>query len=321
MTIRRLSWLAAGVATVAVAACSRASQTTTSFPDRPLTLIVAYAAGGGTDTTARLLAQGLGTAIGQPVIVENISGGGGWTGWSAIAHARPDGYTIGYINAPNIFAGYLDPNVGRPERLESFTLLMNHVTDYCIWAVRRDSPFKGVADLVAAANATPERVSITAHGYGGDDHLAIMAMGEASGARFKVVHNKGTAESKAQVLGGHVDVLAANVSEVVAEQAAGELRILGVMAPARSPFLPDVPTFKEQGFDQDWSVSRGIVAPNGLPADRLKALAAALESTLTGEAHRAGAARLGFAPELIKGPMYLDFLKTKEQRVKALMGW
>lgn len=292
-----------------------------AFPDKGLTLIVAYGAGGGTDTTARLLAKDLESVVGQPVTVQNVTGGAGWNGWSTIAHAAPAGYTIGYINIPNMYAGYLDPKMGRKESLESFTPLMNHVTDYCVWAVRPDSPFKSVDDVVKAAKNDPGSVSITAHGYGNDDHLAILSMQETAGIKFKVVHNQSTAESKSQVLGGHVDVLGGNVSEVFAQVQAGDLRILGVMASERSQFLPDVPTFTEQGYDQIWSVSRGIAGPAQLPDDVADKLINYLEQTITSEEHKKKAADLGLAPEVVKGKKYQQFLKNTEQEIKKLMGW
>ncbi|MDX1604909.1 MAG: tripartite tricarboxylate transporter substrate binding protein [Candidatus Competibacterales bacterium] len=306
---------------IVVAAALATASAQAAYPEKGLTLIVAYGAGGGTDTTARLLAKDLESVMGQPVTVQNVTGGGGWNGWSTIAHATPDGYTIGYINIPNIYAGYLDPNIGRPENLESFTPLMNHVTDYCIWAVRPDSPFQSVGDVIEAANANPGSVSITAHGYGNDDHLAILAMQDATGAEFRVVHNKSTADSKSQVLGGHVDVLGGNVSEVFAQAQDGELRVLGVMAAERSQFLPDVPTFTEQGFEQVWSVSRGIAGPGDLPPELAGQIIDYLEKTISSEAHQQKAADLGLAPEVVKGEAYRDFLKRTEQDIKKLMGW
>lgn len=314
MRARFLSIAAAAVsaaATVAVWGHAKAAD----YPTKPVTLIVAYGAGGGTDVTARLLARDLEKQLGQPVTVQNITGGGGWTGWGALAKADPDGYTIGYINIPNIFAGYLDPKIGRKEGLDSFTPLMNHVTDYCVWGVKKDSPFKTVADVINAAKSGS--VSITAHGHGNDDHLAILSMQKQTGATFKVVHNQSTSESKAQVLGGHVDVLGANVSEVIS----GELRIIGVMSDKRSEFLPDVPTFAEQGFDQSCSVSRGIAGPKGLPDDLAEKITSALEKTLASEEHRKAAKELGLALEVVKGQEYRDFLKKTETQIKELMGW
>lgn len=290
-----------------------------SFPDKGLTLIVAYGAGGGTDTTARMLAADLEKTIGQPVTVQNVTGGGGWNGWGAIAAAKPDGYTIGYINIPNMYAGYLNPAMSRTENLDSFTPLMNHVTDYCIWAVRPDSEFKSVKDVIEAAKAG--KVTITAHGAGGDDDLAIQRIAKMNDIEMSVVHNKSTADSKTQVLGGHVMVLGANVSEVAAQHKSGELRVLGVMSPERSEFLPDVPTFREQGYDQVWSVSRGIAGPAGLPDDIAAALIDALETTINSDAHQAAAKKLSLAPEIVKGKEYKEFLKSTEQEIKQLMGW
>ena len=98
--------------------------------------------------------------------------------------------------------------------------------------------------------------------------------------KFVVVHSRSTAEAKTQALGGHVQVLGANISEVAEEVRSGQLRLLGVMAPERSRFLPDAPTFKEQGFNQVWSVSRGIAAPAGLPKEVEAKLTAALDTVL-----------------------------------------
>jgi len=310
-----------GLAVVVLMILMMPTMANAEFPEKGLTLIVAYGAGGGTDTTARLLARDLEEVIGQSVTVQNVTGGGGWNGWSTIAHANPDGYTIGYINVPNLYAGYLDPKIGRPESIESFTPLMNHVTDYCVWAVRPDSPYQSVSDVIEAARVKPQSISITAHGYGNDDHLAILSMEETTGTRFKVVHNRSTADSKSQVLGGHVDILGGNVSELVAQASSGELRILGVMAAERSPFLPDAPTFTEQGYRQNWSVSRGIVGPGGLPDDLAGKLAGFLEQTVTSASHAEKAAKLALAPEVVKGEEYTSFLENTGQQIKQLMGW
>ena len=180
-----------------------------------------YGAGGGTDVTARLLAKDLEPIIGKPVTVENRAGGGGWIGWGALAAAKPDGYTMGYLNVPSMFAGYLDPQIARKERLESFTPIINHVIDYNVWAVKADSPFKTVKDVVDAAKKQPSTITVTAYGAGSDDHIAILGVEAETGTKFIVIHSKSTAEAKTQALGGHIHVLGANVSEVAQEVPAG----------------------------------------------------------------------------------------------------
>jgi putative tricarboxylic transport membrane protein len=311
---------AAGMAAlVALLTASGAAQA--QYPERGLTLIVPYGAGGGTDITARLLAKDLEPVLGKPVTVENRAGGGGWVGWGALAAARPDGYMLGYLNVPSMYAGYLDRQYNRRESLESFTPLMNHVIDYNVWAVKADSPFKTVRDVIEAAKKAPDTITITGFGAGGDDHIAILGVQAETGTRFVVVHHKSTAEGKTQVLGGHVQVLAANVSEIAEEVKAGQVRMLGVMATERSRFLPGAPTFREQGLNQVWSVTRGIAGPAGLPKEAETKLVAALEQVLNSKEHQQKAEQLSLEPKVIKGEDYRKFLKTNEQDTKKLMGW
>jgi len=309
---------AAALSLVAAASIGAAQA---QYPERNVTLIVPYGAGGGTDITARLLAKDIEPLLGKPVTVENRAGGGGWVGWGALAKAAPDGYTIGYLNVPSLYAGYLDKQYKRTESLESFTPLMNHVIDYNIWSVRADSPFRTVKDVIDAAKKEPNKITVTGFGVGGDDHIATLAIEAETGARFVTVHHRSTAEGKTQVLGGHVQVLAANISEVAEEVRAGTIRILGVMSAERSPFLPNSPTFREQGYNQVWSVTRGIAAPAKLAKDAETKLVAALEKTLQSADHQDKAKKLSLEPKIIKGADYAKFLKDNEVATKKLMGW
>ncbi len=316
--------LTAGIRIVAAAATAAlifSAPAQAQYPERNITLIVPYGAGGGTDITARMLARDLEAALGKPVTVENRAGGGGWVGWGALAQAKPDGYTVGYLNVPSMYAGYLDKQYKRTETLDSFTPLMNHVLDYNVWAVKADSPFKSVKDVVEAAKKTPDTLTVSAFGAGSDDHLAILSMEVENKIKMITVHHKSTAEAKTAALGGHIHILGANISEVAEEAKAGTIRILGVMSPERSRFLPSAPTFKEQGFNQNWSVSRGIAAPAGLPKDVEAKLVAALEKTLNSKEHQDKAASLSLEPRVIKGADYVKFLKDNEASTKTLMGW
>lgn len=293
------------------------------FPQKPLSLIVPYGAGGGTDITARILATFLEKELGQPVNVVNVTGGGGWNGWGQLATSKPDGYTIGYVNVPNIFQGYLSPQMRgkRKENLESFALIRNHVSDPCMWAVKGDSRFKTLKELLDYAKANPDKVSFAAHGVGGDDHLALLRVMKATGAKFRVINNESTTISVTQILGGHVDVIGANVSEVFNQEKKGELRVLGVMADSRSEFLKHIPTFKEQGVDVSMSVSRGIAAPKETPKEILDILAAALTKASQNPEHIKKARELGLAMDPLVGAEYQKFMKGEEQRIKQLMGW
>ena len=295
------------------------------FPARGILVIVPYAAGGGSDVSARLLARDLEPIVGKPVTVENRAGGGGWIGWGSLAASKPDGYTIGYINAPSMFAGYLDKQIAgaaaRKENLESFTPLINHVVDPNLWAVRPDSKFKTVKDVIDEAKRNPGTITLNGGGHGTDDHVAALGIGAKNGTSFSMVHFRGTPEGKTQVLAGNIDVLACNVSEVAEDLRAGQYRILGVMAAERSPFIPNGPTFREQGYDEVWAVSRGIAAPAGLPKEVETALIGYLEKAIALKEHRAKAEALSLDPQIIKSDDYRKFLKDNEQATKKMMGW
>ena len=312
---------AAGLSALSLASLAGFDPARAQYPEKGLILIVPYGAGGGTDITARLLAKDLEGVMGKPVTVQNIAGGGGWTGWGALAAGKPDGYTIGYLNVPAIYSGYLDPKLGRKETLDSFTPIINHVIDYNVLTVKADSRFKTLKDLIAEAKAKPNTVSISAHGVGGDEHLAILAIEAATGAKFRIVQNKSTPESKTQVLGGHVQILASNVSEIATEVKAGDLRVLGVMSPQKSRFLPGGATFKEQGVNINASNSRGIATPAGLPKDIEAKLVAALEKVILSKEHQQKAEMLFLEPQVIRAADYKKFLKDNELEIKKLMSW
>jgi tripartite-type tricarboxylate transporter receptor subunit TctC len=321
--ISRRDLLTTATATAALSVIGARVGFAQQFPTRGILIIVPYAAGGGSDVSARLLARDLEPIIGKPVTVENRAGGGGWIGWGALAAAKPDGYTIGYINAPSMFAGYLDKSQGgaRKENLESFTPLINHVVDPNLWAVRPDSKFKTVKDVIEEAKRRPGTITLNGGGHGTDDHIAALGIGANNGVSFQMVHFRGTPEGKTQVLAGNIEVLACNVSEVAEDVKAGQFRILGVMSAERSPFIPNGPTFREQGFNEVWAVSRGLAGPAGLPKDIEAALIGYLEKTISSTAHKEKAEKLALDPQIIKGEDYRKYLKDSEQATKKLMNW
>jgi tripartite-type tricarboxylate transporter receptor subunit TctC len=321
-TISRRNFLGATAGAAAVTAAGL-RPAHAAFPERGLTIIVPYGPGGGSDISARLLGKDLEPIFGKPVTVENRAGGGGWVGWGSLAASKPDGYTIGYLNVPNIFAGYLDKQSGgsRKENLESFTPLINHVTDYNMWSVKPDSKFKTVKDVIEEAKKRPGTITLNGGGHGTDDHVAALGIGANNGTSFQMVQFRSTPDGKTQVLGGNLELYACNVSEAAEDIKAGVVRPLGVMAPARSKFIPNVPTFREQGFDEVWSTSRGVAAPANLPKDVETALIAALQKTISSPEHKAKAEALSLDPDVITGEAYKKFLKDNEQATKKLMNW
>ncbi len=249
-----------------------------NYPTKPVTIIVASKAGGGTDTMARLFAKYAKKYFPQPFVVVNKPGAGGQLGFEALAKAKKDGYTIGTLFTPHVTAHI---SSGRAKyTLDSFRLLVNVVTDPGVLVVKADSPFKTINDIIAAEKKNPGSLTGATTGPGGDDFFALTKFNNAAGIHIKEVPAKGSSGEKAEVLGGHVDMAFMNVSQVEANVKAGELRMLAVMTNERLPYLPDVPTFKELGINIVSDSSRGFAAPAGISDDVYNKLLDAFKKTL-----------------------------------------
>ncbi|MGH8429202.1 MAG: tripartite tricarboxylate transporter substrate binding protein, partial [Solimonas sp.] len=271
MTLRRRTLIAAS------AAASLASPALAqNFPRRGLQLIVAFPAGGSTDVGARILAAAAEKSLGQQITVVNKAGAGGQLGFTEIARARPDGYTLGFLNLPGMNTIVLDPERKAAFGIDSFIPIVNQVLDPGIIWVKGDSPYKSLADLIDGAKKQPGKISACTTGILSDDHLAILMMQEAAKVEFRIVHFDGGAQQLTGVMGGHVDVAFDNVGGVAKRVQSGELRGLTVMDNERSKFVPNVPTTKELGYTTVISNStRGVGAPKGTPPEVVKVIEAA----------------------------------------------
>jgi tripartite-type tricarboxylate transporter receptor subunit TctC len=274
LTRRRLAATGAALATIS----SVASIGHAAWPERSLTMIVAFPPGGGTDVAARTLARFLERDLGQPVVVLNRAGAGGEIGWGELARARPDGLTIGFINTPNIVTIPIERQARY--RLEDFAPVANIVDDPGAFFVPPDSPHRTLADLVAYARANPERVTYGTTGIGSDDHLAALAFERLAGVRLAHVPFAGAAQVRNAILGRQITLASMNVSEGIADARQGQLRALGQMGERRWDEMADLPTFREQGFDVVQGSMRGIAAPAGVPREALDRLAVAVRRTM-----------------------------------------
>jgi tripartite-type tricarboxylate transporter receptor subunit TctC len=294
------------------------------FPKKPINLIVSFAAGGGTDLGARVLATYVEEDLGVPVNIINKPGGGGWVGWTELANAKPDGYTIGYLNTPNLITGYMNPALERKQDIDSFAPIANHITDGGVIAVKADDDrFKTIEDLIEYAKKN--ELTTTSTGLGSDDHIAALKVNKQHGTKFKAVHTGGFAENKANILGGHVDVFFANVGEVANEVENGEVRILAVMTEERSPYLPDVPTMEESGYGKllSWS-ARGLAAPKDIDPEVLKILEASFEKAINNTDQIKEMEELGLQVDYRNSTDYAEMLKEEEKaviEVVDLLGW
>ncbi len=309
MTIRRT--LLAATAAVA-APPSRPARAAEWQPDRPITMIVAFAAGGGTDTAARTLARFMERDLGQSVVVVNRAGAGGEIGWGELARAKPDGHTIGFTNTPNIITVPIE----RPQarfRFEDFAFIANIVDDPGGMWVLADSPVASVSALVEEARRRPGEVSYGTTGVGSDDHLAMLALQRLTGARFLHVPFGGSSQVRTALLSRQLSLAVVNMAEGVADWRQGLVRPLGAMASARWDGAPEVPTFREQGFDIVESSMRGVGAPAGVPRPALERLALSVRRAVDHPEFRAAAAQQ-MLPLRFLGP---DEYRTELAALKA----
>ena len=250
------------------------------YPERPIQMIVAYSAGGGTDIAARTLVPYIKKYLGNgaTISVVNRSGAGGEIGFTALAQAKPDGYTIGFINTPNLLTNPIQRKT-RYE-LKDIAPIANVIYDPGAFSVQPGQGIKDLKDLVAYAKDHPNEVTYGTTGLGSDDHLAALAFEKAAGVKLEHVPFSGNADVRTAILGGHIKMASMNISESIPNAKEGTLVVLGQMAEKRWDGAPDIPTFKEQGFDVIMGSDRGIGAPAGIPEEVMTKLQDAVKKAV-----------------------------------------
>ncbi len=316
LTRRTLIGTGAAVATMGGPALAQ------DYPRRSLQIIVAAAAGGPTDVGARILASVLEKDIGQSVIIVNKPGAGAQLGLTELARARPDGYTLGMVHMPGTNTIILDPERKALFGPDGFILLVNQVFDAgAIW-VKADSPFKTLADLVAAAKKEPNKISACTTGILSDDHLAIMMLEEAANVKFRIVHFDSAAQQFTAILGGHVDVAFDNVGSVRKRAAAGEVRVLAVTDSQRSKLMPDAPSTAELGYPTVLSSStRGVAVPKGTPPAVVAYLTAALTKAMNNPDHLKKMEDVGLEVRIMDNAEFRKYFDSVHETAKKYMEW
>jgi tripartite-type tricarboxylate transporter receptor subunit TctC len=235
------------------------------FPDKPITVIVGFDAGGGTDVMARTAAPFIEKYLGEgaSLVIKNVPGASGQIGVTEVANSAPDGYTIGTYNLPGMMARTLDREAGYSA--DSFTYLANVVNDPNVIVTSKASGLDTMEKLIAAAKAEPGAITVGMSSLGGDDHFLLTKLGKVTETEYTIVPFKGSAPARTALMGGHVAMGILNISEVAEFQ--DQINVLGVATAKRSEFAPNVPTFDEQGIALEGGSMRGFVAPAGLPPE------------------------------------------------------
>ena len=284
-----------------VAAWVTSAGAQTSFPDRPIQLIVPFPAGGGVDVIARPFAEIMGELLHQPAVVMPRDGAAGTIGAGVVAAARPDGYTLAFTpNGPITVQPHVIPTLAY--RFEALQPICQVFAVQYVLAVRGDSPYKTLGDLIAAAKAKPGKVS---YGFGGvatAPHLAISQLAIVAGVDMLAVPFRGDPQAILAIKGGEIDSATMNIGGAKAQG----FRILATFAGERQPEIPDVPTVKELGYDVVNSAFGGVFAPRGVPADVAAKLEGACEKIVADERYRKAVVQASQQPVFRKGA---DFAK------------
>ena len=247
-------------------------------PDGPVTLIVAYKAGSGTDGPARILAQYAEKYIGQTVVVENVDGGSGSIGWSQLAAADPDGMTIGVMNLPN-FNNSIVKELGTYTTAD-FKAICNHVTETSIVIVRADDDrFPDLNALVEYGKAHDGELKASTNGAQASNHIGAQAFAKSAGFKYIDIPQGGTADQLLSLRNTASDFSVVKLGDIAGQESA--YRVLGIFAAERDERIPDVPTLGELGYYKEWlGSSRAIVAPAGVSDEVIKFYEEALKKTM-----------------------------------------
>ena len=247
-------------------------------PSGPVTLIVAYKAGNGTDITARILAKYAEKYIGQTIIIDNQDGGSGSKGWSKLASAKPDGMTIGFVNLPN-FNSSIVKKLGT-YTIDSFAPICNHVTETSIVVVRSDDDrFPDLNALVEYGKAHDGELIASTNGAQASNHIGAQAFANSAGFTYKAVPKGNTNEELTSLLGKEADFCVVKVPDIASMT--DSVKVLAVFGTERLPELPDVPTLAELGYYKDWlGSSRCLAAPAGVSPEVISFYEAAFKQAM-----------------------------------------
>jgi tripartite-type tricarboxylate transporter receptor subunit TctC len=258
-----VSRFAATACALAFAAGSALAQ----FPERPITMIVPFPPGGVADTVARPIAEAMGNALKQPVVIENRAGAGGGIGMAHVAKSKPDGYTILMALSSLVVLPEADKVLGRAPafQVKDLAPIARITADPTVLAVRAESPWKTYQDFIAHAKANPGKLNFGSSGNYGTMHIPMTMLMGAAGVQMTHVPYTGAGPAIVGLLGGHVDALSTGPATVVQHVQGGKIRVLAHWGEARLAVLPDVPTLKELGVNVDYAQWSGVFAPAGTP--------------------------------------------------------
>ena len=297
------------------------AQGKTTYPSKPVRLIVPFAAGGPNDVMARVLAQRLTTETGQSFLVENKAGAGGVIGTDAVAKSAPDGYTLAFVSGPFTMAPALQAKM--PYDTAKDLVAVSKVAESpMVMMIPANSRFKTARELMDFARQNPEKLTYGSGGVGSTPHLTTELLSTMTGAKFLHVPYKGGGESIKALMGGEIDLLIDSITSTAGPLASGRIKAVSIGQAKRNAKLPDVPTFEESGI-QKFAMTHwvGVVAPAKTPPEVLATLNVQISKALKAPEVSKKFDELGATPVGDSASDFQKFigeeLKRWQQTVKA----
>lgn len=288
-----------------------------SFPEKPIEMMVIFSAGGPTDTEMRIISKYAEKILGQSIAVVNVPGAGGIVGWNTISTRPKDGYFITCINLPHILTYPLVKDTKFD--YNSFIPLVMASADPTVWAVRADSPYKTLQDVLNDAKKRPGQVTVGTAGLYLAHHLAILQIEKEKGRKFSTIPFKGSAQSMAAMLGGQIMVLSDTLSDML--RLGDKVRVLAVGADERVNLAPNIPTFKELGVNSYIpSSDRGVAAPAGTDPEAVKILTDAFQKAAHLPEYQAQMKQAGYVLNVMTPEQSKRAFVERTERLKNLLG-
>lgn len=286
----------------------------TEFPDRPITLICPWSAGGGTDRVARQIASQLERELDVPVNVVNATGGGGVTGHTRGAQARPDGYTMTLITAELTMLHWRGLTNITHEDYRPLALVNQ---DNAAVFVRNDAPWTSLNQLEDEIRERPGELRASGTAFGGVWHLSLagwLTQMDLSPTAVNWVSLGGAAPALQELMAGGLEVVVCSPPEAQSLLDADRIRALGIMSEERHPTFPDIPTFQEEGFDWTSGTWRGLALPDGVPEERYEVLSDAVQKVLNSEEYERFLTSAGFGPSEVPPEETEEFLQRQDEQ-------
>ncbi len=291
------------------------------YPNRAVTMIVPFPPGGVADITARPVAEAMGRFLKQPVVVENRAGAGGGVGMQYVARAKPDGYTVLLALSSISIIPEADKVLGRDPmyQLNQLAPIARFTADPTVLAVRADSPWKSVKDVVDAARKAPGSIPYGSSGNYGTMHVPMEMFSSAAGVKMLHVPFTGAGPAVVALLGGQVDALSTGPSSVMGQIKGGKVRVLATWGETRHPALPDVPTLRELGYDAQFSQWTGLFVPAGTPETVIARLREAAKFAVDDATFQAALAKVETPIQYLDQPRFKPFWDADAQKLAAVV--